>query len=124
MMDKRSAEKRKAAEWRAYWAKQAEAHGRQRHAEREAAAWAREGERAEEISLEFQWRRIERIRVARDDSTWAPTGMLSGGGWLSERYGHDHAKRYFRMLGARKQNWRRHGGPRRANTAKLRIKQA
>lgn len=26
-MDKRSAEKRKAAEWRAYWARQAEAHG-------------------------------------------------------------------------------------------------
>lgn len=106
-MDHRSAEKRKAAEWRAYWASEAGKHGAQRAAERVQANYDSIGPRYLEVNLELQWRRIHRIRVARDDPKWRPSGVLSGGGWLSERYGDSRCRRYFRMLRGRPQRWRR-----------------
>ena len=99
------ADTKEQREWKEYWLHQAVAHGQQRAQEQIDRCWTDIGHRAGEISLEFQWRRIYRIRVRHDDPTWVPTGMLSGGGWLSSVYGLNHTKRYFRMLGNRKQKW-------------------
>ncbi len=104
-MNKRTEEKRKAAEWRAHWANLAEEHGRRRFAERAGAHWDSIGANSREVDLEAQWRAVYRARVARNDPTWRPTGMLSGGGWAYERYGTAVTKRYFRMLGDRPQRW-------------------